>query len=48
MGKMGGNSWLTAVKKAFRSPTKENEKRSCRRREDSEQEEEEKASILLN
>ncbi|XWS48643.1 hypothetical protein CRYUN_Cryun13aG0093700 [Craigia yunnanensis] len=42
MGKIGGNSWLTAVKKAFRSPTKENEKRSCRRREDSEQEEEEK------
>ncbi|XVF12752.1 hypothetical protein REPUB_Repub08aG0146500 [Reevesia pubescens] len=40
MGKIGGNSWLTAVKKAFRSPTKENEKRSCRRREDSEQEEE--------
>ncbi|XVE58284.1 hypothetical protein DITRI_Ditri04bG0158000 [Diplodiscus trichospermus] len=42
MGKTGGNSWFTAVKKAFRSPTKENEKRSCRRREDSEQEEEEK------
>ncbi|XP_021285349.1 protein IQ-DOMAIN 1-like [Herrania umbratica] len=42
MGKIGGNSWLTAVKKAFRSPTKENEKRSCRRREDNEQEEEEK------
>ncbi|XP_022737311.1 protein IQ-DOMAIN 1-like [Durio zibethinus] len=42
MGKIGGNSWLTAVKKAFRSPTKENEKRSCRRREDGEQEEEEK------
>ncbi|MBA0702492.1 hypothetical protein Goari_027045 [Gossypium aridum] len=42
MGKIGGNSWLTAVKKAFRSPTKENDKRSCRRREDGEQEEEEK------
>ncbi|XVF51076.1 hypothetical protein PTKIN_Ptkin04bG0155300 [Pterospermum kingtungense] len=42
MGKIGGNSWLTAVKKAFRSPNKENEKKSCRRREDSEQEEEEK------
>ncbi|KAL4324354.1 hypothetical protein GQ457_11G032300 [Hibiscus cannabinus] len=34
MGKIGGNSWLTAVKKAFRSPTK----KSCRR-EDGEQEE---------
>ncbi|XWS50273.1 hypothetical protein CRYUN_Cryun12cG0074100 [Craigia yunnanensis] len=42
MGKIGGNSWLTAVKKAFRSPTKENEKMSCRRRDDSEQNEEEK------
>ncbi|XP_010525569.1 PREDICTED: protein IQ-DOMAIN 14 isoform X2 [Tarenaya hassleriana] len=30
MGKTGGNSWLTAVKKVFRSP----EKRSSKRRED--------------
>ncbi|KAK8486286.1 hypothetical protein V6N13_108891 [Hibiscus sabdariffa] len=41
MGKIGGNSWLTAVKKAFRSPTKQNAKKSCRR-EDGEQEEEDK------
>lgn len=35
MGKKGGSSWLTAVKRAFRSPTKENDKvRSCRRKED--------------
>ncbi|PSS32962.1 Protein IQ-DOMAIN like [Actinidia chinensis var. chinensis] len=42
MGKIGGNSWLNAVKKAFRSPTKDNEKRSSRRREGNEKEEEEK------
>ncbi|GKU88997.1 hypothetical protein SLEP1_g3197 [Rubroshorea leprosula] len=42
MGKPGGNSWFTAVKRAFRSPTKENEKKSSKRREDHEQEEEEK------
>ncbi|OMO95090.1 IQ motif, EF-hand binding site [Corchorus capsularis] len=42
MGKIiGGNSWLSAVKKAFRSPSKENAKiRSSRSREDNEQEEE--------
>ena len=40
MRKIGGNSWLNAVKKAFRSPTKDNEKRSSRRREENEQEEE--------
>ncbi|XP_043718416.1 protein IQ-DOMAIN 17-like [Telopea speciosissima] len=42
MGKKGGTSWLTAVKRAFRSPTKDNETRSSRRREDHDQEEEEK------
>ncbi|KAK8576504.1 hypothetical protein V6N13_032425 [Hibiscus sabdariffa] len=42
MGKIGGNSWLTAVKKAFRSPTKENQKRSSTRRDDNDGEEEEK------
>lgn len=46
MGKKGGgNSWFTAVKRAFRSPTKENSdknKPSGRRREEHEQEEEEK------
>ena len=42
MGKIGGSSWLTAVKRAFRSSSKENGKRSSRRREENEQEEEEK------
>lgn len=42
MGKNGGNSWLNAVKKAFRSPSKDSEKRSSRRREENEQEDEEK------
>ncbi|KAL5803586.1 hypothetical protein ACOSQ4_031891 [Xanthoceras sorbifolium] len=43
MGKIGGNSWFSAVKRAFLSPTKENseKRRSSRRREDHEQEEEE-------
>ncbi|KAJ4726743.1 Protein IQ-DOMAIN like [Melia azedarach] len=40
MGKIGGNSWFTAVKRAFLSPSKDNEKSS--RREDHEPEEEEK------
>lgn len=40
---MGGTSWLTAVKKVFRSPTKQiNDKKSGRRTVDHEQEEEEK------
>lgn len=36
MGKKGGSSWLTAVKRAFRSPTKEthDKVRNCRRKED--------------
>ncbi|KAL9435334.1 hypothetical protein AB3S75_021583 [Citrus x aurantiifolia] len=39
MGKRGGTSWLTAVKRAFRSPTKESEKKSSRqRREEHDQE----------
>ncbi|KAK2664413.1 hypothetical protein Ddye_002987 [Dipteronia dyeriana] len=42
MGKKSGSSWLTIVKRAFRSPTKESEKKSSRRREDREPEEEEK------
>ena len=28
MGKKGGSSWLTALKRAFRSPTKESDKRA--------------------
>ncbi|KAB5535019.1 hypothetical protein DKX38_018105 [Salix brachista] len=43
MGKKGGTSWLTKVKRAFRSPSKENdEKKSSRRGEEHDQEEEEK------
>ncbi|KAL8049357.1 hypothetical protein ABFX02_06G016400 [Erythranthe guttata] len=43
MGKNNGNSWLNAVKKAFRSPANDGEKRSIsRRRDDNDHEEEEK------
>ncbi|XP_028118893.1 protein IQ-DOMAIN 1-like isoform X1 [Camellia sinensis] len=47
MGKQGSTSWLTVVKRAFRSPpSKENDKKTSRRREETEQyqdeEEEEK------
>ncbi|CAK9143631.1 unnamed protein product [Ilex paraguariensis] len=46
MGKKGGSSWLTAVKRAFRSPTKDLEKRSPRttkeHSQDEQEEEEEK------
>ncbi|KAK8489097.1 hypothetical protein V6N13_046834 [Hibiscus sabdariffa] len=42
MGKNTAASWLSMVKKAFRSPAKDNEKRSSRRREECGQEEEEK------
>jgi hypothetical protein len=48
MGKKGGTSWLTIVKRAFRSPSKENEKKSSRSREEHDQEEEEKVMILLS
>ncbi|KAK7349383.1 hypothetical protein VNO77_06710 [Canavalia gladiata] len=42
MGKKGSSSsWLTAVKRAFRSPTKDGDKRSSRRREECDQEEDE-------
>ncbi|KAJ0111951.1 hypothetical protein Patl1_00681 [Pistacia atlantica] len=42
MGKKGGTSWLTAVKRAFRSPTKESDRRSNKqRREENDQEEDE-------
>lgn len=37
MGKKGGgggSSWLTAVKRAFRSPSKDSEKRSTRRKDE--------------
>lgn len=39
MGKKSGSSWLTAVKRAFRSPSKDNEKRNTRRKEEEEEEE---------
>ncbi|XP_039022813.1 protein IQ-DOMAIN 1-like [Hibiscus syriacus] len=42
MGKNTATSWLSMVKKAFRSPAKDNEKMSSRRREECGQEEEEK------
>ncbi|KAJ8650241.1 hypothetical protein MRB53_003264 [Persea americana] len=42
MGKKGRTSWLTAVKRAFRSPSKENDKKSSKRREEQEVEDEEK------
>ncbi|KAL6579157.1 Protein of unknown function (DUF4005) [Orobanche minor] len=38
---MGKNSWLTAVKRAFRSPSKDSEKKSCRRKVEHQQEDEE-------
>ncbi|KAL4384747.1 hypothetical protein GQ457_15G011390 [Hibiscus cannabinus] len=42
MGKNTATSWLSMVKKAFRSPAKDNERKSSRRREECGQEEEEK------
>ncbi|KAM1613734.1 hypothetical protein PS2_002193 [Malus domestica] len=42
MGKTGGSSWLTAVKRVFRSPTKSDRSNTRRREELQEQEEEEK------
>ncbi|KAI6701934.1 hypothetical protein NL676_011070 [Syzygium grande] len=42
MGKKGGTSWLTRVKRAFRSPAKDDEKRNGRRREECGQEDEER------
>ncbi|MQL68865.1 hypothetical protein Taro_001154 [Colocasia esculenta] len=45
MGKKGGSSWLTAVKRAFRSPSKDSEKKGgapTRQREEHEQEDDEK------
>ncbi|EHA8586897.1 Protein IQ-DOMAIN 14 [Cocos nucifera] len=34
MGKKGGSSWLTAVKRAFRSPSKDSDRKPSRPRED--------------
>ncbi|XP_021290128.1 protein IQ-DOMAIN 1-like [Herrania umbratica] len=42
MGKKAASSWLSMVKKALRSPAKDNEKKSSRRRDECDQEEEEK------
>ncbi|KAL9360146.1 hypothetical protein Peur_048269 [Populus x canadensis] len=42
MGKKGGSSWLTAVKRAFRSPTKESDKRATGAGHDQEEDEEKK------
>lgn len=41
MGKNGGNSWFSTVRKAFRTPPKDNGKRSSSRREENELVEEE-------
>ena len=40
MGKMGSSSWLTTVKRAFRSPTKDADKRTTRRRKEKNDQEE--------
>ncbi|CAI9785926.1 unnamed protein product [Fraxinus pennsylvanica] len=42
MGKKGGSSWLTAVKRAFRSPVKDSEKKNNRNQDKQEEEEEKK------
>ena len=42
MGKKGGSSWLTVVKRAFRSPAKENDKRNAGTTGHGREEEEEK------
>lgn len=47
--KSGTSSWLTVMKRVFRSPTKDdNGKKSCRRREENhENEDEEKVSTYI-
>ncbi|XP_011025382.1 PREDICTED: protein IQ-DOMAIN 1 [Populus euphratica] len=42
MGKKGGSSWLTAVKRAFRSPTKESDKRASGAGHEQDEDEEKK------
>lgn len=37
MGKKGGSSWLTAVKRAFRSPAKDSDKKTHRKNQDNKQ-----------
>ena len=41
MGKRGGSSWLIAVKRPFKFPTKETDKRGGKIREEHNQEEDE-------
>ncbi|CAA6663161.1 unnamed protein product [Spirodela intermedia] len=41
MGKKGGNSWLTAVKRAFRSPSKDSDRKAAGHQRDEQQQEEE-------
>jgi hypothetical protein len=48
MGKKGGSSWLTAVKRAFRSPTKESDKRATGVGHDQEADEEKVLSFRLS
>lgn len=47
MGKKGGSSWLTAVKRAFRSPSKDAENKAKKRREGQEADDEEKVGFLV-
>ncbi|XP_021767933.1 protein IQ-DOMAIN 1-like [Chenopodium quinoa] len=41
MGKAGGTSWITAVKKVFRSPMKSSPKKNCKRKEECARDDEE-------
>ena len=48
MGKISGESWLTIVKRAFRSPTiKRNEKKSSTRRDEKEHDDEHKVRAYI-
>lgn len=44
--KAGGSSWLTAVKRAFRSPSKDSDRKSSRQRLEFDQEEDDKVRSL--
>lgn len=46
MGKKGASSWLTVVKRAFRSPSKDSQNKSSRRsREENDQEQDEEEKV---
>lgn len=46
MGKEGGTSWFSAVKKVFRSPTKLSPKKNCKRREEFSREDEDEGKVI--